>query len=159
MIYSRRILQIAAAVAGTTLFMSAKAIADSLYRAPLKLHAAINRLHVGDNLLEISITSANGLPVEGAHLLLKVNMTSMDMGETNPLAAEISPGRYGAHVQFTMDGNWSVTTVTSIPGLPQRSVNVFLFTVAPTQLAQGATNYEFSPEQRKRANSRLLGLW
>ena len=64
---------------------------------------------MGDMEVILSITDANGNPIEGAQVDVTadhVDMTGMTMGGTAP---EQGGGRYAINANFSMSGNWVLT--------------------------------------------------
>ncbi len=70
----------------------------------------------GDNTLTISLTGAQGKPVNGATITTSVAMTSMDMGTTHPAVTETGDGRYTTTATFSMAGAWRVKIKVTQPG-------------------------------------------
>jgi hypothetical protein len=66
---------------------------------------------VGMNTLEFSVQE-KGKPLKGLKITAKVSMQSMDMGTTQPLVKEVSPGVYRVKVAFSMRGPWAVRLAT-----------------------------------------------
>lgn len=74
------------------------------------LRIAPNR--VGFNQAEIILLQADGSPVEGASVGLRVNMPEHDMGQQSPEAKEQAAGVYRApEVVLGMHGEWQVEVV------------------------------------------------
>jgi hypothetical protein len=66
---------------------------------------------VGMNTLEFTVLE-KGKPLKGLKISAKVSMQSMDMGTTQPLVKEVSPGVYRVKVAFSMRGPWAVRLAT-----------------------------------------------
>jgi hypothetical protein len=66
---------------------------------------------VGMNTLEFTVLE-KGKPLKGLKISAKVSMQSMDMGTTQPLVKEFSPGIYRVKVAFSMRGPWAVRLAT-----------------------------------------------
>jgi len=80
--------------------------------------ASISQPKVGDNVLDIRLTDAQGKPVIGAKVAVSVAMTNMDMGSARLAAKELGGGRYRATVNFSMAGPWRVTLTVMPPNGP-----------------------------------------
>jgi Cu(I)/Ag(I) efflux system membrane fusion protein len=79
----------------------------------LEIHAAVDpdTARVGENQLVLELRDAEGRPVEGADLDVKVHMHAM--GAMPPMGgpahvAELGEGRYQAHFELDMGGTWQV---------------------------------------------------
>ncbi len=59
------------------------------------------------------ITDSAGVPITGANVVLRLNMTTMDMGEKRSQLTEKQIGRYSGIVIFTMNGSWQVVLEAS----------------------------------------------
>ena len=89
----------------------------------------------GDNALIISVTDAQGKPVDGAKITASVAMTSMDMGTTHPAVTERGVGQFAATVNFSMAGPWRVTVKVSTHGQKVQT-KAFDFTAKQVQGAE-----------------------
>jgi hypothetical protein len=69
---------------------------------------------VGDNDLDLMIVDADGKPVSGLKLSARVQMTSMDMGTTQPVVKDMGDGHYRLTVNFSMAGPWRATLRSEI---------------------------------------------
>ncbi|MEO7716459.1 MAG: FixH family protein [Capsulimonas sp.] len=83
---------------------------------PLKLTATLTPAspRVGDNDLDLMIVDADGKPVSGLKLSARVQMTSMDMGTTQPAVKDMGNGHYRLTVNFSMAGPWRTTLRSEI---------------------------------------------
>jgi hypothetical protein len=57
-------------------------------------------------------------PLNNAHVTINGAMPSMGMGTTEIVAQEQSPGKYIAHMPFSMSGPWQIQVLISLPGQP-----------------------------------------
>jgi hypothetical protein len=70
---------------------------------------------VGSSRLTITLTDAQGAPIEGARLQIKGDMTHAGM---QPVLAEVkggTGGRYEVPFEWTMGGDWIVTVSAALP--------------------------------------------
>jgi hypothetical protein len=70
---------------------------------------------VGPSRLTISLTDAQGAPIEGARLQIKGDMTHAGM---QPVLAEVEEGIGGSYetpFEWTMGGDWIVTVSAALP--------------------------------------------
>jgi hypothetical protein len=70
---------------------------------------------VGPSRLTISLTDAQGAPIEGARLQIKGDMTHAGM---QPVLAEVeegTDGQYETPFEWTMGGDWIVTVRAALP--------------------------------------------
>jgi hypothetical protein len=72
--------------------------------------------------LVITLTDAQGQPVDGASVYVDLLMVSMPMGTNRPVAAGEGKGRYRVQTAFTMSGEWDLTVVAEIGGVEHRAV-------------------------------------
>ena len=72
---------------------------------------------MGDMEVVLTITDADGQPIEGATVDVSAkhtDMSGMDMGGT---ATDQGSGRYSIHANFSMSGNWKLTVYVRKAGL------------------------------------------
>jgi hypothetical protein len=70
---------------------------------------------VGSSRLTITLTDAQGAPIEGARLQIKGDMTHAGM---QPVLAEVEEGtggRYEVPFEWTMGGDWILTVSAALP--------------------------------------------
>ena len=75
----------------------------------IKVETSPTPAMMGDMQVILTITDANGNPIEGAQVDITadhVDMTGMTMGG---LATEQGGGRYAINANFSMSGNWVLT--------------------------------------------------
>ncbi len=83
---------------------------------PQTVTAAIDAPKAGDNILQVTVTDAQGRPLTGAKITASVAMASMDMGTTHPAVTEKGGGQYTATANFSMAGPWQVKVKVTAPG-------------------------------------------
>lgn len=72
---------------------------------------------MGELELILTITDANGNPIEGAKVDVSVDHTDMTgMGMSGP-AADQGGGKYAINANFSMSGNWKLTVYVRKEGL------------------------------------------
>jgi nitrogen fixation protein FixH len=67
--------------------------------------------------IAITITDAQGQPVENAQVYLDLTMPAHAMGVNQPLAMHQGNGVYRADAVYTMDGDWAVSVTATIDGV------------------------------------------
>lgn len=89
----------------------------------IQTHITPDAPKVGANVLDIQVQNKNTKkPVQGLKIEAQVFMTSMNMGTSEPVVAEVSPGKYRAKVTFSMAGTWAVKLI-----LPEGGEKVLTF--------------------------------
>jgi hypothetical protein len=63
---------------------------------------------VGPATVTLKLTDAPGKPIAGAHILIEADMSHAGMSPQFSEAQEVQPGRYQAHVEFPMAGDWII---------------------------------------------------
>jgi hypothetical protein len=71
--------------------------------------------HVGAATVVVSLDDPQGEPITGATLSLEGNMDHAGMVPVLADAAEVSPGRYEAALEFTMGGDWFILVRAELP--------------------------------------------
>ena len=109
-----------APTAGMSLSAPAKATASRSASGGVQVTAKLGAggAAVGDNKVQLTILDAAGKPVTGAKVTATVEMTSMDMGVTNPTVKEVGNGVYATTANFGMSGPWKITVRVIDPGKP-----------------------------------------
>jgi hypothetical protein len=64
---------------------------------------------VGDAELVLTVTDANGNPIEGARVDVSADHTDMSGMGMSGAATDQGSGRYSIHANFSMTGNWKLT--------------------------------------------------
>ena len=72
----------------------------------------------GTNVLEATVTDAQGQPVTDAQVAFDLDMTNMSHGKNVVAAAPQGDGRYAGRAFFMMPGPWRVITFVARPGQP-----------------------------------------
>ena len=83
----------------------------------IKFETNPNPTMLGDMELILTITDANGNPIEGAKVDVSVDHTDMSGMGMSGLATEQGGGRYAINANFSMSGNWRLTVYVRKDGL------------------------------------------
>lgn len=70
----------------------------------------------GPNTVTLMLTDSDGQPIIGAAALAHPEMVTMAMQAPSVVATPAAPGRYIAHPQFAMAGDWRLVVTISRPG-------------------------------------------
>ena len=76
-----------------------------------------NPAMMGDIELVLTITDANGNPIEGATMDVSADHTDMTGMDMSGLATEQGSGKYAINANFEMSGNWTLTVYVRKEGL------------------------------------------
>lgn len=76
-----------------------------------------NPAMMGDIELVLTITDANGNPIEGATVDVSADHTDMTGMDMSGLATEQGGGKYAINANFEMSGNWRMTVYVRKEGL------------------------------------------
>jgi hypothetical protein len=76
-----------------------------------------NPAMMGDIEIVLTITDANGSPIEGATVDVAADHTDMTGMTMSGLATEQSGGKYAIDANFSMSGNWKLTVYVRKDGL------------------------------------------
>ena len=72
--------------------------------------------------LFVTLTDAQGAPVEDADVYFDLTMRAMPMGTNRPVAEHMGAGRYQApNVVFDMAGDWEIIVVVEHDGAERRA--------------------------------------
>lgn len=94
----------------------------------------IEPFQFGYNDAVILVQRADGSPVQGANVGLRLTMLEHDMGRQDPDAKEEAPGRYRApEILLGMDGNWRIDVVVLTK--EGQEVRIPFAVIVPKQLA------------------------
>ena len=63
---------------------------------------------IGDADVSVTLTDANGLPLEVADVRVEGNMNHAGMKPSFAELQEVEPGRYSGTLEFTMGGDWFI---------------------------------------------------
>ena len=69
----------------------------------------------GKNLLTVSVADNTGRVVDGATVVMDINMTTMNMGSQSGTATPQGKGDYALNASFSMLGPWKITTTVTLP--------------------------------------------
>jgi len=75
----------------------------------IKFETNPNPATMGDMELVLTITDANGQPIEGAKVDVSVDHTDMSGMGMSGLATDQGSGKYSIKANFVMSGNWKLT--------------------------------------------------
>jgi nitrogen fixation protein FixH len=64
----------------------------------------------------VTLTDAEGRPVDDASIFLELDMPGMPMGTNQPLATPLGDGRYRLAAAYSMDGAWFVRVNVTVEG-------------------------------------------
>lgn len=70
----------------------------------------------------VTLSDAQGRPVDGAEVYLDLTMPAMPMGTNRPIADPQGQGRYSAGAAYTMTGVWEIAVVAEVAGAEHRAV-------------------------------------
>jgi hypothetical protein len=71
---------------------------------------------VGPVAVTLKLADATGKPLPGAHIAVEADMSHAGMSPEFAEANETEPGRYHAHLQFQMAGDWVILLHITLPG-------------------------------------------
>ena len=71
---------------------------------------------VGPATVTLKLTDATGKPLTGAHIAVEADMSHAGMSPKFAEAKEAYPGRYQAHLEFQMAGDWIILLHVTLPG-------------------------------------------
>ncbi len=74
----------------------------------IKLETNPNPATMGDTELILTLTDANGEPIEGAKVDVSADHTDMTGMGMNGAATEQGKGKYAINANFSMSGNWKL---------------------------------------------------
>jgi YtkA-like len=72
--------------------------------------------HVGPAIITLRLTGATAKPVAGAAIALEADMSHAGMSPVFAEAKETEAGRYQAHLEFPMAGDWVILLHITLPG-------------------------------------------
>lgn len=70
---------------------------------------------VGPATVTLKVTDNAGRDVTGAKIKIEGNMSHAGMAPVFAEAGEVAPGRYRAHLEFTMSGDWVLLIELTLP--------------------------------------------
>jgi len=74
----------------------------------IKMEISPNPATMGDTELILTITDANGDPIEGAKVDVSADHTDMSGMNMSGAATEQGDGKYAINADFSMSGNWKL---------------------------------------------------
>lgn len=89
--------------------------ADQAPEVDLLLEVEPSPPAVGQAVLYLILTSSDGIPIEGAELSVRVDMTHAGMQPVLRDAVHLGEGRYQVPFEWTMNGNWILTVEGTLP--------------------------------------------
>ena len=96
---------------------AAPADSSSTGEVNIAVETSPNPAAMGDVELVLTITDAQGNPIEGATVDVEVDHTDMTGMGMSGLATDQGGGRYSINANFSMSGNWKLTVYVRKDGL------------------------------------------
>lgn len=96
---------------------AAPADSSSTGEVNIAVETSPNPAAMGDVELVLTITDAQGNPIEGATVDVEVDHTDMTGMGMNGAATDQGGGRYSINANFSMSGNWKLTVYVRKDGL------------------------------------------
>lgn len=96
---------------------AAPADSNSTSEVNIAVETSPNPAAMGDVELIMTITDAQGNPIEGATVDVEVDHTDMTGMGMNGAATDQGGGRYSINANFSMSGNWKLTVYVRKDGL------------------------------------------
>jgi hypothetical protein len=72
-------------------------------------------IRVGSATIILKLSDAGGKPITGAHIAIETDMSHPGMSPGFAEAKEAEPGRYRAHLEFQMAGDWVILLHIALP--------------------------------------------
>jgi hypothetical protein len=118
----RKLIFISMLVAVSTLLAAcggAATPADTASSKPVNINLETNPTPamMGDMELVLTITDADGKPIEGATVDVSTEHTDMSGMDMSGVASDQGGGRYSIKSNFSMSGNWKLTVYVRKDGL------------------------------------------
>lgn len=110
-------LAIVLAVIGFKVFSSSPSSTTSASGGDYQLTLATtpNPPTGGKNVLTVSVVDSAGKAVDGAAVIMDINMTTMNMGSQSGTATPQGNGAYALNASFSMLGPWKIATTVTLP--------------------------------------------
>lgn len=86
----------------------------------IKIETSPSPAMMGEIELVLTLTDANGNPIEGATVDVSADHTDMSGMDMSGVATEQGSGRYSIRADFSMSGNWKLTVYVRGDGLDYR---------------------------------------
>lgn len=96
---------------------AAPASTSSPKQVNIKVETNPSPARMGDIGLTLTITDANGNPIEGARVDVSADHTAMSGMSMGGAATEQGGGKYSIKANFPMNGNWKLTAYVRKGGL------------------------------------------
>lgn len=64
----------------------------------------------------VTLKDANGQTINGADVVIDMDMPAMSMGTSRPVADSAGDGRYRISTAYSMDGDWVITVEAAVDG-------------------------------------------
>lgn len=96
---------------------AAPADSNSTGEVNIAVETSPNPAAMGDVELIMTITDAQGNPIEGATVDVEVDHTDMTGMSMSGIATDQGGGRYSINANFSMSGNWKLTVYVRKDGL------------------------------------------
>lgn len=105
------------AACGGSAVPAASASSGSTGEVNIAVETSPNPAAMGDVELVLTITDAQGNPIEGATVDMAVDHTDMTGMGMSGVATDQGSGRYSINANFSMSGNWRLTVYVRKDGL------------------------------------------
>lgn len=69
----------------------------------------------------VTLKDANGQPINGADVVMDMDMPAMSMATNRPVADSAGDGRYRISTAYSMDGDWVITIEATADGNTYRA--------------------------------------
>lgn len=90
---------------------------------------------VGVATITFKLADANSRPITGARIAVEADMSHAGMSPAFAQAQEEQPGRYEAHLNFKMAGDWVILLHVTLPGGKKLERQIEVRGVDPTRQA------------------------
>jgi len=94
--------------AATLLLASCSRPAGSSAFVAIEHEISPEPVRVGSATIILKVSDASGKPITGAHIAIETDMSHAGMSPGFAEAKEAEPGRYQAHLEFQMAGDWVI---------------------------------------------------
>jgi hypothetical protein len=88
---------------------------ESLPDVSVDLTVSPDPPQVGPATVTVTLSDADGTPIDGAEMKLEGTMTHAGMVPVFADATETEPGQYEATLEFTMGGDWIIIVRATLP--------------------------------------------
>lgn len=104
------------ACALTLLLVGCSRPADTSASVAIEHEISPEPARIGPATVTFKLADATGKPIAGAHVAIEADMTHAGMSPVLAEAKETEPGRYQAHLEFPMAGDWVILLHVTLPG-------------------------------------------